>query len=160
MVLTGAGAYAEHQRKNIHDREWQMDIKNLARQFRGRKLGELVMHHYANQSATDAMNALAGTTLLLPKDAQTKMADWVDEVSPIGADPQFWRADCGEAFERLTEFAISYFRDEGINIGEEDALNLFQILILNFTYTAHKNPSSKAFIQKSIGVGFLGRLFG
>ncbi len=137
-----------------------MNIKNLAQQFSGRKLGELVMHHYANQSATEAMNALAGTTLLLPKDVQPKIADRVDEVSPIGADPEFWKADCGEAFERLTEFAISHFRDEGIKIGEEDALNLFQILILNFTYTAHRNPSSKAFIQKSVGVGFLGRLFG
>lgn len=137
-----------------------MNIKKLTQQFHGRKFGELVMHHYANQSATETMDALAGTTILLPKNLQNKIADWIDEVSFVGADPAFWKADCGEVFEQMTEFAISHFEEQGINISDDDAFNLFQIILLNFAYTAHNNPSSKAFIQKSIGIGFLGRLLG
>jgi hypothetical protein len=55
---------------------------------------------------------------------------------------------CGKARKKLADGGC-------IDPADEDLFCMFQIIVLNFAYCAFKYPSSKAFIQKSIGMGFL-----
>ena len=43
-----------------------MDLKNLQEQFKGRKFGELVLHHLRNQSGSDRVKPLQWTIKKLP----------------------------------------------------------------------------------------------
>lgn len=42
---------------------------------------------------------------------------------------------------------------------DDKLFSMFQIIVLNFAYGAHKHPQSEAFIQQSVGIGFMRRLF-
>ena len=136
-----------------------MDIQALAEQFRGRRFGELILHHHKKQDLPTIIAALQGTLADLPDQARARSEQWIDEIAPLGAREEFWQRDCGEAFLDICQRARSFLEALGTRPTNDDLFNMFQIITLNFAYGAHQHPQSKAFIQKAIGIGFLGRLF-
>ena len=137
-----------------------MDLEALSAQFAGRKFGELVLHHYKNMKSETVLPALAGNINSLPVNAKPIVESWIDEVSAFGTDAEFWKSDAGQTFIVICNAARQRLNDAGIAAEIDNLFNMFQIILLNFVYGLHKNPQSKAFIQKSLGIGFLGRLIG
>ena len=51
-------------------------------------------------------------------------------------------------------------KDKGVQLSEENLFDVFNIIVMNFAYSSHKDPRMKKFIKSSIGKGLLGRMFG
>lgn len=137
-----------------------MDLENLRMQFQGRKFGELVLEHRKKLDLPTALEALKGTAHELPAGAQPLVESWIDEMNPSARVEQFWQQDCGVALMSITTAAAAKLRGVGVEPSSNDLFNMFQIIVLNFTYASHIHPQSKAFIQKAIGIGFMRRIFG
>ena len=139
---------------------WGLSPEQLADQMRGRRFGELVLHHIKKQSDSQIVAALSHTVSFLPAPLQTASADWIDINNPDGINSSFWQMDCGDAVLLITKRAAEFASELGVRPDDDMLLNLFQIIVLNFAYTANSEPKSKAFIQKSLGFGLLRRMFG
>jgi hypothetical protein len=137
-----------------------MNLVSLGQQFKGRKFGELVLRHVKAQDLQTVIAAFRGTIEKLPNGAAPEVESWIDEIAPLGKNPTFWQRDCGEALLEICGRARKKLAGCGVvSATDEDLLSMFQIIVLNFAYGAHKDSGSKAFIQKSIGIGFLRRAF-
>lgn len=137
-----------------------MDLSALRNQFAGRRFGELVLHHRKQTDLQTTVEALQGVIAELPASARPLVETWIDEMSTDVRSEAFWKQDCAGAFATITEAAGERLRSAGVNPSTDDVFNMFQIIVLNFAYSTHQHPQSKAFIQKALGVGFLGRIFG
>lgn len=135
-----------------------MDINSLSQQFTGRKFGELVLYHYNKQEFETIITALLGTIEELPESVIPHVDSWIDEINSFGAEPSFWKKDCGEVFIDICNRARQKLQSLSVCATEDQIFNMFNIIVLNFAYNAHKSPETKAFIQQSIGIGFLRRL--
>ncbi|MBF0229501.1 MAG: hypothetical protein HQK63_07915 [Desulfamplus sp.] len=136
-----------------------MDLTSFSQQLAGRKFGELVMHHYKKQDYQTILLALEGTIQELPENARPCVESWIDEIVLYGKNPNFWQRDCGEVFTEICDLARRKLANYMVTATEDHLFSMFQIIVISFAYGAHKHPQSKAFIQQSIGVGFLRRLF-
>jgi len=139
--------------------EGSVDLNALAQQFTGAKFGELVLHHYKNADPETVIKGMMGTIEELPQDVQPSIEHWIDEIGAFGSEPAFWKYDCGESFKIICNSARLVFANLGIQETNDQLLSMFNIIVLNFAYSAHKHPQTKAFIQKSMGKGFIRRLF-
>jgi hypothetical protein len=139
---------------------WSVSHDELAQGFRGRKFGELVLYHVKRQSVFEISKGVAGTVSLLPKELQGVSEQWIDLNNRYAPNEEFWRSDCGDIYLSIIERARQFASRTGTQADSNTLLNLFQIVVLSFAYTAHLEPSSKAFIQKAIGTGFLRRFLG
>lgn len=137
-----------------------MDLTALAQQFSGRKFGELVLHQCRQSNLARTIAALQGTIEELPPAARPCVESWIDKMNPAALDADFWRMDCGDVFLDVCLRARQELEGFIHHPSDDHVFNMFQIILLNFAYAAHKDPKSKAFVQKSVGVGFFGRLFG
>jgi hypothetical protein len=138
---------------------WPVSTAELAQGFRGRRFGELVLYHVKRESLSQIVAALMHTISLLPQQLQRVSEEWIDTNNHLGLNEQFWQSDCGEVCLSILERAKQHSSRNGVQADNDTLLNLFQIVVLSFAYTAHREPSSKAFIQKAIGIGFLRRFF-
>lgn len=136
-----------------------MDINSLAQQYSGRKFGELILHEYKKLDFQTVSLAVLGTIDELPESISSLMESWLDEIGQYGVDPFFWQRDCGEVFIEICDRARQNLEKNSLPVTDDHLFNMFQVIVLNFVYSLHKNPASKAFVQKSIGIGFLRRLF-
>lgn len=137
-----------------------MDLDELAKQYQGRKFGEIVLQQCKAQNLPTTMAAIRGLTEELPPSAHISIESWIDKIMPLGAYGSFWEQDCGEVFLGVCDEARTHLTNIGVNPTNDNIFNMFLIIVLSFAYTAHISPPSKAVIQKAIGVGFLGKLFG
>jgi hypothetical protein len=134
-------------------------INSLSQQFNGRKFGDLVLHHFKKQDFPTIVAALQGTIEELPQSARPSVESWIEEMAPFGSEPSFWQKDCGEVFLEICGRAHQKLNSHAVRATDDQLLSMFNIIVLNFAYGAHKHPRTKAFIQQSIGKGFLRRLF-
>src|ERR1700737_4192741 len=81
------------------------DVTVLREQFRGRKFGELVLHHWRSHDLQTTIAALLGTLKDFPVETAGAAEQWIDEIAPGGKDPRFWPQDCGEAFQDICTHA-------------------------------------------------------
>lgn len=139
-----------------------IEINSLAKQYQGRKFGELVLHHCNKQTKSETAKAMFGTARNLRAEVEAYVENWIGHESPKGEAPEYWSKDCGAALIRIcTDVEVYYrlFTIEQLNLNQEECFSLFNITVLNYAFAAHDDPSAKAFIQKSVGRGLIGRLF-
>lgn len=113
----------------------------------------------ANMSASSLMSALllSSENLELVPDKLFEL--WLDSVSAKGSNPSYWTQDTDKVFWNIVNDADKLIRDFGEIPNDDDLLEMFNGSVLNLAYGVAANKSSRAFIQKSIGIGFLGRVF-
>ena len=51
-------------------------------------------------------------------------------------------------------------QEKEVKFSEENVFDVFNIIVLNYAYSAHKDLRIKKFIKSSIGNGLFGRIFG
>lgn len=134
------------------------NLQGLAQQFRGRKFGELILHHRSKSNLQNTMAAMFGTIGMLPGDGPDYVESWIDECNAWTHSPEFFRRDCGEALQTITAAAEARLRDKGIDPTSEDLFNMFQVIVFNFVYATYKHPQAKGMIQEAVGMGFFRRL--
>lgn len=121
------------------------------------------MHHVKTQSLRQTKAGLFSTIGFLPAELQRECENWIDLNNSYGLHEEFWRSDCGDVLLSITDRAKNFSSSHGISADDGTLLNLFQVVVLSFAYTAHSEKRSKEFIQRSIGienVSLFRRLFG
>jgi hypothetical protein len=137
-----------------------MNLQNLEEQFRGRKFGELVLHHLSSQSDDARVQALQGTIRQLPSAFQQReMEELIDDFNKKIYDKSFWEQDCADSLLSITNTAKKRFLKCNLSASDDDLFNVFNIIVLNYAYTAQLQPEMKSFIKKSVNRSFFDRLF-
>lgn len=137
-----------------------VSIDQLSEQFKGRKFGELVLHHIDQQPFKHIVAAMQGTIEGLPLQVRIEMERLLDSANPLAMKKEFWADDCGRVLMFIASMIEKELQETGVMPSEENLFDVFNIIVLNFAYSAHKDPRMKKFIKASIGKGLLGRFFG
>ena len=136
-----------------------VSIDKLAEQFEGRKFGELVLHHIDKHSSQQLIAAIQGTVEALPAQVRGEIEGLIDNANPLAMRKEFWDDDCGKIFRFITSMAEKELREKGVWLSEENLFDVFNIMVMSYAYSSHKDPRMKKFIQKSIGNGLFGGMF-
>ncbi len=137
-----------------------MNLDALRNQFHGRKFGELVLHHLKSQSQNNIILGLQGTVNLLPVLFQkNEIEKLIDEFNEKAYTQSFWQNDCAETFSFIIKRSRESFLQIGLNPNEDDLFNVFNIIVLNFAYSASTQYKMKIFIKNSTNKHFFVNFF-
>jgi hypothetical protein len=128
----------------------QIDLRGLARQFRGRKFGELILHHYKRLDYETTCKAVEGTTKFLPELPGEFAARWIDEFVMKGQESEFWCRQSDDVLNEIIERARGKLATAGVRPTDEDLFNMFQLIVLSFAYSFHKHESNRLFVERAI----------
>ena len=137
-----------------------VSVDQLAEQFGGRKFGELVLHHIDKQSFKQIVLAIQGTIKSLPVQLRNEIEGLIDSANPMAFEKEFWSDDCGKILRFITSMVEKQLQEKEVKFSEENVFDVFNIIVLNYAYSAHKDLRMKKFIKSSIGNGLFGRIFG
>lgn len=110
---------------------------------------ELIEHHMRRQSTQQLMDGAMGETSMVPTEWQPHVLEYIDAVnSLIGYDSDFWRtATCRGAYEIVMNAAQQTFPGLDAKTQSETVLfGMFQIVTLNFAYSASTQRSQRKFM--------------
>lgn len=139
----------------------KVDLKKESAKYKQLSFGQFILGIAAD--AGMSVNALMAA-LLISKENLDVVPDklyemWLDSVGTKGSDPSYWTQDTEKVFWDMVNNGDRLIRDLGEVPNDDDLLEMFNSAVLNLAYGVAANKSSRAFIQKSIGIGFLGRVF-
>jgi hypothetical protein len=124
----------------------------LAQQYRGRLFGEVILHHVERQSLQQVTEELFRTIEFLPNGLRRARQNWIDLNNSYALRKEFWKSDCGDVLLSIVGRAKAFSASHGINADNDTLLNLFEIVVLAFAFTAHGDKRAKEFIQRSVGI--------
>jgi hypothetical protein len=137
-----------------------INIEEMAKQFEGKKFGELVLIHIKQQPFEHLLAALQGTSEGLPSSIQSEVTELIDNANSLARKKEFWADDCGAIFRFITSRANKELQDKGIKPTDSELFDIFNIIVMNYAYSAKKDPRMKKFINSSVGKGLFDWLFG
>ena len=138
----------------------EVNIESLATQFEGRKFGELVLHHMKKQSFEQIATAMQSTIEGLPSSIQKEIENLIDNANSLAYKKEFWADDCGQIFKFIVSATQKELQGKGVTPTEDNLFDVFNLIVVNFAYSAYKDPKMKKFIKASIGKGIFSRIFG
>jgi hypothetical protein len=115
----------------------------------------LIQHHLRRQSLEETKAGVFGTIALLPESYRPAVQEYIDRANKLyGLDQQFWKSATVEyAFDVLMGGIVPFvfpvaepasFHKRVLGGQEQElAFNLFQIITLNFAYSAHLTPAHR-----------------
>ena len=117
---------------------------------------EFVEHHVQRNSEEPMRVAVLWECSQLPDRMQTNVTAFIDVANQLAYDRQFWaKATCRDAYDRIVEIAVDVF-DDGAIVGgpgnpywlkdEELGFQLFQLLTVNFAYSAVSQRKMRRFM--------------
>lgn len=138
-----------------------VDLKKEVAKYRHLSFGQFILGIAADagMSANALMAALINSKENLGVVPDKLYEMWLDSMGAKGSDPRYWTQDVERVFWDAVNNGDKLIRELGEVPNDDDLLEMFNSVVLNLAYSAAANKSSRAFIQKSIGIGFLGRVF-
>jgi hypothetical protein len=124
----------------------------LAQRYRGRPFGELISYHVNRESLQQVTEELFRAIAFLPNELQRVRQNWIDLNNSYALREEFWKSDCGNVLLSIVGRAKAFSANHGINADDDMLLNLFDIVVFTFAYTAHSDKRAKEFIQRSVGI--------
>lgn len=138
----------------------EVAIKQLAEQLVGRKFGELVLYHMKKQPPEQIVSALRGLTNRLPAQVINDIEGLIDKINPLAFKKEFWADDCGTMFQFILSVVDKELQGNVELLSEDNLMDVFNIIVLNFAYSAYNDQRMKKFIKSSTGKGLFGKIFG
>lgn len=126
---------------------------------RERYFGKTIINLMEQLNADEIMVYNQELAASLPVELMNDAEAWIDEITSMGYNKSFWKNETTEILSIISNRAKDRMRLHGLVLDNDNIMLLRNMAVLNFIYTGWKHPESKAFIQKSIGIGFFGRLF-
>jgi hypothetical protein len=130
-----------------------INLPELRAQFVGTPFCDLVQHHLRRQSQHNRIQGLQGTIALLPESARSLAEGFIDRWNAKVYDREFWQRDTSDVFDDIVADARTVLRPIGLATDDEAAGNLFNIIVLNYAYSAYDQPKMREFMGIS-GGGF------
>lgn len=131
----------------------QINLPELRAQFAGTRFCEFVHHHLGRQSQRERIQGLQGTIALLPEATRGLAEQFIDRWNARAYDQEFWQRDTAGVFDDIISDARSALRPLGLATDDEAAFNLFNIIVLNYAYSAYDQPKMREFMGGAV-VGF------
>ena len=117
-----------------------INLPDLRAQFAGTRLRELVQHHLRRQSQRRRIDGLQATINLLPEVARGVAEGFIDRWNAHVYDQEFWERDTSEVFDDIIADARTVLRPLDLETDDEAAFNLFNIVVMNYAYSAYDQP--------------------
>lgn len=123
-----------------------INLPELRAKFSGTRFFELIQHHLRRQSQQKRIEGLQGTIELLPEVARGVVEGFIDRWSALTYDQGFWQRDTSEVFDDIIADARTALRPFDLETDDEAAVNLFNIVVMNYAYSAYDQPKMREFI--------------
>ena len=128
-----------------------VSLKDLEKQYKGRKFGELVLHQISQQSINKiclAIEELEKTINPLLKETTEMFLETI--VYSFSKTKKFWQLDCGEALILYTNSTKSESKKFGIDVSDDYAFDIFNLIVLTLAKKAMQESDFKKFIKNSV----------
>ncbi len=123
-----------------------VNLAELGSQYRGSRFYQLVEHHLRCQSQDQRTQGLQETVALLPEIARGLVEGFIDQCNARTHNRDFWQRDTASVFDEIINDARSVLRPVGLENNDEAAFNLFNIVVLNYAYSAYDQPKMREFM--------------
>ncbi len=134
-------------------------IKDEAAKYKRLQYGELVLGLASTMTRQESLASLMRERKMIPDLPDKVFEMWLDMVGVKGSKSIFWEENGAAVFWDLVNEGDKVLRALGLIPNDDDLLSMFNSATINMAYGVITYPSSKAFVQKSIGIGFFGRVF-
>ncbi|MGD9368825.1 MAG: hypothetical protein PVH87_24190 [Desulfobacteraceae bacterium] len=124
----------------------QINLSDFRAKIKGSRFFELINHHLRKQSQSKRILGLKGTIALLPENAQGLAEGFIDRWNSHIYDRDFWQRDTSDVFDEIIADARNVLRPLGLETHDEAAFNLFNIIVLNYAYSAYDQPKMQEFM--------------
>jgi hypothetical protein len=128
-----------------------INLPELRAQFAGTRFRDLVQHHLRRQSQHQRIEGLQGTIALLPEVARGAAETFIDRWNAHAYDQGFWLRDTSDVFDDIVADARTALRPLGLEKDDEAAFNLFNVIVMNYAYSAYDQPKMREFMGISGG---------
>jgi hypothetical protein len=123
------------------------NLKEIEEGFRGKPFNQLIAHHLRSQSRRQRREGMFGTIAQMPKQVQPTIEHWIDKWNCSLYNYEFWREDTSEIFNRIIQDARAYLHENNYSTYDDELLfNMFNIVVLNYAYTAEDQRAMREFI--------------
>lgn len=125
-----------------------LSLDKVEEQFRGTKFNQLVEHHINSMSSKARSQAVLGVAEDIGSGfTQFDSMEWIDRWNAKVYNKEFWQTDTSVVFREITDDARVFLRSKNITDFTDDSLfNMFNIIVLNFAYSAEDQPKMREFI--------------
>jgi len=126
-----------------------IDLNDLRKQFKGSCFYELIEHHLKKQNEKKLQESFLGTIGFLPPSVSQLTEEFIDRWNIYAYSKEFWNEDTSNIFDHIISDAnalLSENNQEEYADDNEILFNLFQVIVLNFAYTAVSQPKMREFI--------------
>ena len=128
-----------------------LTLKDLSKQYKGRKFGELILHHLKQQSVEDIDNSISE----LENNIHPQLKETTDKfletiVHGFAKTKRFWKEDCGEALIMYTNSTKAEAKKFGIEVSDDYAFDTFNLIVLTLAKEAAMDKQLEKFIRKSV----------
>ena len=121
-------------------------IERLKKQYKGTELYQLIEAHIRNQSIDQIIAALTAQINELPQLAVPLVEGYIDEWNKNIYNQNFWHIDTSVILDNFDYQASILLPEKGIAYNDYIVFCFFQIMILNFAYTAIDQPDMQRFM--------------
>lgn len=128
------------------DRMKPVNSAELRVQFTGTRFCQFVQHLLRRQSQSERTQGVFGIIALLPEAARTLAEEFIDRWNTRAYDRDFWQRDTADVFDEIIDDARSVLRPLGLATDDEAAFNLFNIVVLNYAYSACDQQKMREFM--------------
>jgi hypothetical protein len=143
-VSSPAGARSGTELRGVLGVKPGFSLDQMREQLRGGPYALLIEHHLGQMDQEKRINAILGTREFLPAAVRPEAEGFIDRWNVRGCDVAFWTTDGGKVFDEILADA----RELVIRCGQEPdpgtLFHLFNLVTLNFAYTAEEEPESRA----------------
>lgn len=148
------------KRGHVIRQDFREDLPKISRRYGMVSFGEVVLGLASSTSADVLLKSLFQERDYINNLPDKLFEYWLDSVGTLGFESHFWKKNGQEVFWDIVAKGDRMIRNLDQVPNDDDLLAMFNTALYNLSYGAATNKSSKAFIQKAIGIGFLGRAFG
>jgi len=135
-------------------------MDTIINQLKGKKFGELVLDHIKNQTSEEINSKLFITLNNLPAWLKNNEIEiLIDHLNSKAYEKTFWRTDSGDQFAHIIKITKDRFSNIDYPLSNEDYLNVFNVIVLNFSFGASIQKEMRRFIKNSISNNFFSNLF-
>ncbi len=122
-----------------------INIRDFREGLQGRPFRSLIQHHLNSQSPADRLKGFNATLLLLPSEVQPTVEAFIDQWNERARDRELWETDCAAIFDEIVGDARLLVRQLGVVEDDDTLFNMFQVVTLNYAYSADHERSFRQF---------------
>jgi hypothetical protein len=133
-------------RKKVVSKPAPINLNEFRTGIQGQPYAELIRHHIRRQTTQHLHDGGLDTIGFLPSIVRPLVGSFIDAWNLRIYDREFWRTDCATVLDAIVEDARNRLIAAQAPTDDETLFNMFQIVTLNFAWSASDQPKFRKFI--------------